>query len=298
MSAPVPPIDYNVLKDLAFQASKQTLTRASLEAAAAKMKVTVGQLMWSLKSATTELVNPTTGARATAETVAGWARQVYSTARTIEGMSALESAAAAAAETTAVATETAGAGSAVASGGRVLGFFGRIGSIGGWLSGGAATAAGIAATVILLAPLAWYAGGVIGDMAGDGPTAQYGAAVDRPRGEPPAAPTANSKSEERYAVWLLENVASGSVWVGQESSITGSLTCNWEGGGLCASSGGADIPTAYHQLSSADYFTYDAAHTDFCSAITGEPEYWPSAFGTKADIYGGNYWIDLVGPCE
>jgi hypothetical protein len=295
-----------------------------LEAAASKMKISLGEFMHALSATRGEVGKLATGP--TRDAIASYARQIYNATRLLEGGSQItalgETAAAAAggggaagagaAATGAGAAETgAGAGAAasgsgaaaagsgastVATGGRVLGFFGRIGAAIG-LTGAAATAAGIAATVLTLGALTYGGARLAGDLAGDSPTAQYGDAANRPRGEPPAAPTNTAAPEERYAVWLLTNVASGSVFVGQESAINGTLTCQWGGGGLCADSGGADIPTEYTKLS-ADYFTLEAAHTDFCTAMTSEPKYIPIAFGTKATVYGGDYWIDFVEPCE
>ncbi len=205
--------------------------------------------------------------------------------------------AASAAYRTGQAGEIASTAGTVASGGRVLGFFGRIGSVGGFLSGTAATVAGVGATVLVLGTAAWYLGGALGDKAGDEPTAQYGDAINHLGDNlPPAGPTDAAVEDEPYAVWLLTNVANGSVFVGQESAIKGTFTCNWGGGGLCASAGGADIPTEYTKLSQ-DYFGREGAQTDACASMTSEPVYIWIAGGSKADIYGGNYWVDWIIPC-
>lgn len=254
------------------------------------MGVGLGEFMNALHAAQGE-IGRQLSAGPTRQAAASFARQVYGAAHALQGAGELATLEAAA------AGEVASVASTVATGGRLLGFFGRIGAAIG-LTGAAATAAGIAATVVVLGGLVYGGAQIAGSMSGDSPTAQYGDAVNRPRGEPPAGPTNSPAPEERYAVFLLTNVANGSIWVGQESSLKGSLTCNFKGGGLYANAGGADVPLQYSQVSSGDYFTYEAAHTDFCSAISSELRDYILAFGTKATIYGGDYWVDLVGPCE
>jgi hypothetical protein len=258
------------------------------------MGVGLGEFMNALHAAQGE-IGRQLSAGPTRQAAASFARQVYGAAHALEGAGELATLEAAAAEA-AAAGEVASVASTAATGGRLLGFFGRIGSAIG-LTGAAATAAGIVATVAALGVIVAGGAQIAGSMSGDDPV-QYGSAVNEPRGEPPAGPTIAPAAEERYAVFLLTNVAGGSIWVGTESSLKGSLTCNFEGGGLCANAGGADVPLQYSQVSSGDYFGYEGAHADFCSAITSEEREYILAFGVKATVYGGDYWIDLVGPCE
>lgn len=299
MPGPIPTIELSVLRKLGLEVSRGTFTRAALEAAAGKMKISLGEFMQALHAAQGEIGQLTTGP--TREAAASFARQVYSAAQTLEGASELTALETAAAETASLAGSAAGgaaggAAGSVATGGSVLGFFGRIGAAIG-LTGTAATVAGLAATVLTLGAIVYGGSQIAGTLSADSPTAQYGDAANQPRGEPPAAPTSSPAAEERYAVFLLTNVSGGSIWIAQESSLKTALACQFEGGGLCADQGGSDRPVAYTKLSS-DYFAYDGAHADFCSAISSEPRNYDLAFGTKATVYGGDYWIDLVAGCD
>jgi hypothetical protein len=294
MAGPFPSIPTSILRDLSSQVSRDTLSRASLQAAASKMNLGLKEFIHALKVASGEVGG------SVAEGVGGLARQEAASlaSQVCKGVRTLK----AAGELTALeaaggAASTAGsAAGSIGLGARVLGFFGRIGGAVG-LTGTAATVAG-AITVGALVVGATIGGArIAGELSADSPTAQYGDAANRPRGEPPAAPTASVVAQEPFAVWLVTNVANGSIFVGQESSIKGTITCQWGGGGLCADSGGADIPTEYRKLSQ-DYFTWEGAHTDYCAALTSEPRNYDLAFGTKATIYGGDYWIDFVLPCE
>lgn len=287
MAGSIPTIPGSILRQLSSQVSQSTLSRASLEAAARQMGVGLGEFMNALHAAQGE-IGSQLSAGPTRQAAASLARQVYGAAHALEGASEI-----AALETAAGQTAATVAGS-VATGGRVLGFFGRIGSFIG-LSGAAATAAGVVATVATLGVIVAGGAQLAGSMSGDDPV-QYGSAVNEPRGEPPAAPTNTAAPEEKYAVWLLENVSDGTIYVSQESSLKGTLTCQFGGGGLCANAGGADRPLQYRKLSQ-DYSTYAGAHTDFCSAIEGDPQNVDIAFASRATLYGGLYWIDEVQRC-
>jgi hypothetical protein len=294
MPGPIPAIELPLLRKLGIEVSRGILSRASLEAAASNMNVSLGEFMHALHAAQGEIGAQLSGGPTT-EAAASFARQVYSASQALEGAGELASLEAAAAETATLSGSAGSVAGSVATGGRALGFFGRIGSVIG-LTGGAATLAGIAATVITLGGLVYGGSIIAGEMSADSPTAEYGSAVNDPRGEPPAAPT-NTVAEEPYAVYVLTNVSGGTIWISQESSLKSSLACQFEGGGLCASQGGSDRPVTYTKLSQ-DYFTRDAAFTDFCSAITSEPRNYELAFGTKATVYGGDYWIDLLPSCD
>ena len=133
-------------------------------------------------------------------------------------------------------------------------------------------------------------------MSGDSATAQYGDAAVATRGARPDAVDPGKGDDEPYAVFLMTNVSGGSIWVGQESSLKASLTCNFNGGGHCANNGGADIPVTYQKMSS-DHFTFETAVTDYCASLDSEPVNWNLQFGTKAKVYGGDYWIDTAPGC-
>ncbi len=111
----------------------------------------------------------------------------------------------------------------------------------------------------------------------------------------PAAPQAGGS--QGFAVFLLTNVANGSIWVGKESELRGKKTCNFRGGGLCADKGGADIPVQY-QKKSQDFNTYDEAVGTYCKALQSPPREVPLTGGKKAVVYGAEYWVDTAPPCK
>ena len=295
MSGPIPSISTSILRSLANQVSQGTFTQASLEAAAGKMKVGLGQLMRALHAAQGEIgAQLSTGA--TRQTAASLARQVYSASQGLGSAAQLATLEAEAAAAAATAAETAGAGaSAVGMGACALGLFGRVGSLVG-LTGTAATVAGALAVGALVGGLVIGGARLAGSMSGDSATAQYGDAANATRGARPDAVDPGKGDDEPYAVFLMTNVSGGSIWVGQESSLKASLTCNFNGGGHCANNGGADIPVTYQKMSS-DHFTFETAVTDYCASLDSEPVNWNLQFGTKAKVYGGDYWIDTAPGC-
>ena len=48
---------------------------------------------------------------------------------------------------------------------------------------------------------------------------------------------------------------------------------------------------------SSDHFTFETAVTDYCASLDSEPVNWNLQFGTKAKVYGGDYWIDTAPGC-
>jgi hypothetical protein len=156
--------------------------------------------------------------------------------------------------------------------------------------------------LLVAAGVATYGAATLaGTLSADKPV-EPGERTIEARGEaPPPLPLASAP--ETYGVFLLTNVANGSVWVGQESRLKTSFTCNFAGGGLCAGqtyttgAPGANVPVQYAKKS-ADFKTKDEATKSFCAAFQSTPRNIQLAHGVKAQIYGGDYWVDLAPACR
>lgn len=106
-------------------------------------------------------------------------------------------------------------------------------------------------------------------------------------------------SVSSYAVFLLTNVGNGAIWVGSESDLKTAKACSFFHGGSCKNDG-SDLSVQYVKKSQ-DFSSYDEAKAAYCA----EPRSNERSFsnfatltgGTTADIYGGNYWIDLAPEC-
>jgi hypothetical protein len=48
---------------------------------------------------------------------------------------------------------------------------------------------------------------------------------------------------------------------------------------------------------SSDYFTLEGAVTDYCASLASELVDWNLQWGTKAKVYGGDYWVDTAPGC-
>lgn len=292
MSTGIPRIDVSILQELSSQVSKQTFSQASLEAAAAKMKVSVGEFLNALKASTG---GAGARGRVVQDAASSIAKQVYSAVGDLPNARELARLQLQAARQVATTAATAGeAAGTVATGGRILGTITRIGSAFG-LTGAAATAAGVVTLLGAAGILGAIVGTAAGSFAGDDPV-QPGSAIDGPHATQVPVATAGVAEAELYSVWLLTNVSNGSVWVGQESVLQGSMTCQWPGGGLCADAGSVEVPLAYEQKL-GPYSTSEEAVSAYCGALASTPVYWPLQHGYKGEIFGASYWVDTAPPC-
>ncbi|MGA9098325.1 MAG: tetratricopeptide repeat protein [Methanotrichaceae archaeon] len=96
--------------------------------------------------------------------------------------------------------------------------------------------------------------------------------------------------QDKYAVFLLTNLEGGSVWVGSEQQLETSKVGDFPGGG------GSDDKVQYVK-ESQDFSSYDDAVAAYCAAPKSNVRSLPLTGGTKANIYGGDYWIDTAPPC-
>ena len=116
-----------------------------------------------------------------------------------------------------------------------------------------------------------------------------------PSGNPPATTTGGSnQGTEPTCIYLL-NISGGSVWVGTETQLKGSRTCDFSGGGECK--GKNDPPPAARKQ--ACYPNTAAAEAAWCQELRGRKTTTPPSylFGTKAEVFGGNYWIESAPTC-
>lgn len=102
-------------------------------------------------------------------------------------------------------------------------------------------------------------------------------------------------SAEKYAVFLLTNVAGGTILVGKESDLKKNSTCDYPGGGRCKKDG-TDAPVQY--VNKSPYFSnYDDARSSYCAEPRSNVRKVPLTHGIKADIYNGSYWIETAPEC-
>jgi hypothetical protein len=98
-----------------------------------------------------------------------------------------------------------------------------------------------------------------------------------------------------YAVFLLTNIAGGSIWVGSESELKTRTVCTFPGGGLCKNDG-SDTMVQYVKETADEQSNADAV-TAYCNAPKSNVRSMPLTGGTKANIFGGDYWIDTAPSC-
>jgi hypothetical protein len=121
-----------------------------------------------------------------------------------------------------------------------------------------------------------------------------GPAMNKPKPEPKAAPGVTYNPDD-YFVFLLPEVSGGSVYVGQESQLKEMRGCDMPGGGLC----GADTPKLKYVAKSEGFKTYEKATQAWCAELKGkELQHWEVAGDSKANVYGGWYWIGTAPSCE
>jgi len=111
----------------------------------------------------------------------------------------------------------------------------------------------------------------------------------------PSDETTPSTTQDKYAVFLLTNIAGGSIWVGSEQEIQTKPVCSFPGGGLCKNDG-TDALVQYVK-ESQDFSSYDDAQAAYCAAPKSNVRSMPLTGGNKAKIYGGDYWIDTAPSC-
>lgn len=180
------------------------------------------------------------------------------------------------------------------------GLWGVLQAIGRWIFGSAIgdTAAMVVGGVTLTAVLAALTYGVAnlaGYLSSD-PPVQPGAAMNQPHGKPVVPPNPGDSSG-KYAVFLLKNVSGGSIWIGREKDLKEFYTYQFPGGGL-RQGNGRDAKVEYTQLSKS----FDAcgqAFADYQSELKkgGGARPIPLTQGSKAKVYGGDYWVDTISGC-
>lgn len=124
---------------------------------------------------------------------------------------------------------------------------------------------------------------------------QFGPAIDKPRGERVSEPGPGTGSDP-YAVFLITNLAGGSIWVGQESTLKSKPLCQFRGGGLCKNDG--SDPLVQYEKKSAAFGSFGEAKQTYCRDLKSPPRPMPLTGGSKANIYGGDYWVDTAPGCN
>ena len=179
---------------------------------------------------------------------------------------------------------------------------GTLAAIGEWLglSGTAATVAGAVVVTAALGAATYGVANLAGRFAGDD-SVQVGSRGDKAartaRGDIPQPPddVVSTKSDEKYYVYVL-NISGGSVWVGQESTLNKTPSCRFAGGGPCEGAG--NNPPAVITKSQA-YDTETEANDAWCAEFRGKKvEHWAVARDSKAEVYGGKYWLGLAPGCS
>jgi len=174
---------------------------------------------------------------------------------------------------------------------RALQVFGQIGARLG-LSGTMATAAGgtVVAAGLIVATI--IAARLIGGFSADSAIS-----AGRPL-RPPATHDIRHNGEktynaDAYAVFVLANISGGSIAVAQESSLKQAKTCDFAGGGPP----GCTTVVRYRKVSRG-FTTYEAAQAEWCNQLKGaRTEQWAIAGDSKAEVYGGKYWIGTAPAC-
>jgi hypothetical protein len=104
--------------------------------------------------------------------------------------------------------------------------------------------------------------------------------------------------QDPYFVFLLPRISGGSIYVGQESVLKNTPGCRMPGGGLCQ---GNDPPVDYEKKA-GPFKTHEAATEAWCkefgrAAAAKQVAYWPVAHDSKAQVYGGSYWVGTAPGC-
>src|SRR5262245_26303139 len=151
-----------------------------------------------------------------------------------------------------------------------------------------AMAAGAVVTTVVLGAGTYWGANYLGSRSADA-SVLPGAAMNHQAPDEVQAPV-SSAAGEKYAVFLLPEISGGEFYVGQESTLKGSRSCDMPYGGLCDDPN-VTYPPVQYSKASADYDTYDEALAAFCAAATIKDGYW----GRKAEGYGVTYWAPGLG---
>lgn len=179
---------------------------------------------------------------------------------------------------------------------------GTLAAIGEWLglSGTVATVAGAVVLTAALGAATYGVANLAGRLAGDD-SVQAGSRGDKAartaRGDIPERPddVISTNSSEKYYVYVL-NISGGSVWIGQETTLKNTPSCRFAGGGLCEGAGNNPPPVI---TKSQAYDTEIDANTAWCNELRGKKvEHWAVARDSKAEVYGGKYWLGLAPGCN
>ncbi|EHB58366.1 hypothetical protein MycrhDRAFT_0802 [Mycolicibacterium rhodesiae JS60] len=159
---------------------------------------------------------------------------------------------------------------------------------GAGITSAAAILAAVAAGIIVIG-----AAGAIYVYTADEPI-KLGPVALGPRKERPVGPGVTYNADDYY-VFLLSNISGGSILVGQESVLKTTKACEIAGGGLCS---GQNDPLVEYQIKSAGFKTYDQAAAAWCAELKGKKiTNSPVAGDSKAEVYGGAYWIGTAPAC-
>jgi hypothetical protein len=112
------------------------------------------------------------------------------------------------------------------------------------------------------------------------------------RKDDPVPPSDGVNSTSGYALFILTNVSNGSIWVGRESELKTMHTYDFAGGGLKSGDGSRQM--ARFVKKSPSFQTQDEAKKFFLRSLQSKPRAIPLTGGSKAKIFGGDYWVDLA----
>jgi hypothetical protein len=102
--------------------------------------------------------------------------------------------------------------------------------------------------------------------------------------------------EDHYFVFVAE-LSGGSIVVETERAMKGTEACRFGGGGLCTQPAGQNPKVAYRKVSKA-FDTPGEATAAWCQEVKGKPlTNFPVANDSKAEVYGGRYWVGTAPPC-
>jgi hypothetical protein len=104
---------------------------------------------------------------------------------------------------------------------------------------------------------------------------------------PDPTPTADG-----YTVFILTNVSGGSIWIGRESELKKTHTYDFSGGGLKDGDGSKQL--IKYVKKSQEFKTFNDAKQFYLKSLQSQPRSIPLTGGSKAKIFGGDYWVDTV----
>lgn len=146
-----------------------------------------------------------------------------------------------------------------------------------------AMAVGAVATTVVLGTVVYFGANYVGSRSGDASVLPGAAMNGQHPGE--VQPPVSSAAGEKFAVFLLPEISGGEFYIGQESTLKASRSCDMPYGGLCDDPNTTYPPVKYSKAS-AEYDSYNEALAAFCASATIKDGYW----GRKAEGYGVTYW--------